>query len=97
MVTSCAGGIEERVVDEQVERRGQRRDGGAQLVRDLKQEVLLEAQELRLRGDVPDGVEHATVADRGAHDLEDAHAVLPREPGAPHAVTVRSTAPRPRR
>ena len=82
-------GHQERVVDEQVERGRERRDGGAQLVRHLEQEVLLEAQELRLRGDVPDRVQDAALADRGAHDLEHTHAVLAREPGATYVVTVR--------
>src|SRR5438093_707286 len=34
-------------------------------------------------------MEDAALADRRAHDLEDAHPVLAREPGTTHVVTVR--------
>jgi len=54
----------------------------------LQQEVLLQPEELGLRGDVADGVERAAIAELGADDLEDAHAVVAREPCTPDAVAL---------
>ena len=57
-------------------------------MRDLEQEVLLQTKELGLCGDVADGVERPSLAELRAHDLEDAHPILAREPGATDVVTV---------
>ncbi len=75
----------------EVERRGERRDRRAQLVRDVEEELLLEPQELRARGDVAHGVDRRAwrrSGERRRHDLEHAHPVLAREPRAPERLAV---------
>src|SRR5438477_1105226 len=78
----------ERIVDDEVKRSDQPGDRRAQLVRDLHEELFFESQELGLRGDVADRVEYASAREWRRNELEDAHALLTREPGAAHGVSL---------
>ena len=78
----------EHVLDDEVERGDERGDRRPELVRHLHEELLLEPEELGLRGDVAHRVCRTVPRKRRRDDLEHTHPFLAREPGAPHEVTV---------
>src|SRR5439155_1506145 len=78
----------ERVLDHQIKRGDERGDRCPELVGDLHEELLFEPKELGLCGDVADRVQCPPSGERCAHELEHAHAILAREPGAAHEMSL---------